>query len=348
MNTIRFKLFLCTSTLIISIWAKIPITDIKTTIFDSDTGDFERDVLRAMSDVRTFTFERNTTYIENLALQSVKYLGEVVKAVQPLRQTVAENSKWKNQFTKAISDATLIQIAKEQIQKMKSTMQTIQEHLDQLSKPNSKPGKTASILHYELLKLINFMKVCTSLRDHPLMGAPPLLELASLIAMFAPFAKALVPVEAMNAQLSCKIRDVLLDFQPRALNSRLRKIYTNHSDVGDKYIFSIKTMIMSMPYNERGYSQGDGKALDCERGKCKGPKEMKDGEFCLKDRYGADEFQLKINGSECLMDYISMIRKQVDELFRIDLLNKTCDNSLLKKQRTGEFEIKCKCIRIIK
>lgn len=327
------KLFVSVATIVVSTWAAIPWSDVQTHIFDSRPRDFELRVLKLMNTTRKFYAQHNVTSMFDVLASHAPYVGEMITAVRQLRDTMVEQSQWRIQFTKAISDETLRGIADSEIHRMKSTMQTVETKIKILGDDNpdlSNRKTIVSILHTELDKLINFFDLKSSLfRKYPLMGAPPLIQLASLIAIFSPFAKALNPLEAMNPQISCKIRDVLLDFRPRAVNARFHQI---HADLS---IFESKVKVMSMPYNAHGYNRTDSNVIDCDHG-CK--TSTQSNKHCLKDNFGSDEFSVNIDGSTCVEDYALMIRQRVEELFPIDMLNKICIDSE-QKTPTGKLEV---------
>lgn len=217
-------LYVCIAAVIVSTWSEIiPYSDVEVNIFDKHPKDFELRVLRLMNTTHKFYKKHNVSSIFDILSAHAPYVGELINTVKIFHDTMSEQSQWRLQFTKAITDETLREIAESEGRRMKATMQTVETKIKILgdSNPDKSNRKTiASILHTELDKLINFFDLKSSLfRKYPLMGAPPLVQLGSLIAIFSPYAKALNPLEAMNPQISCKMRDVLLDFMPRAVNS---------------------------------------------------------------------------------------------------------------------------------
>lgn len=238
--------------------------------------------------------------------------------MKDFHKTMAEKSEWRVMFMKAITDETLLKIAEDEERRMKAIMETVESKIGSLddSNPDKSNRKTiASILHTELDKMINAFDLKDALtRKFPLMGAPPLIQLASLVAIFMPFAKALNPVEAMNPQISCKIRDVLLDYRPRAVNARLHKLYANTS------IFETKVKVMQMPFNAKGYNRTNPGAIDCARE----PDGTQSNAFWLRDEFGTDEYWVNKEDSTCVEDYVALVRHRVEEIFPVDLLNKVC------------------------
>lgn len=317
-----FRIFLGIAAAIVSTWASIPYTDVKVNIFDSRPRDFENSILNLMNNSHQFYKEHNVTSpIDSLAetlAEHTPYVKELIKTVTDFHKTMAEKSEWRVLFTKAIKDQTLLDIAEDEERRMKSMMETVESKIGTLGdgNPDKSNRKTiASILHTELDKMINAFDLKSALpRKYPLMGAPPLIQLANLVAIFMPYAKALNPVEAMNPQISCKIRDVLLDYRPRAVNARLHQLYANTS------IFESKVKVMQMPFNEHGYNRTNPGSIDCARK----PDDTQSNAFWLKDEFGADEFWVNKNDSTCVEDYAALVRHRVEEIFPVDLLGKVC------------------------
>lgn len=334
MNLIPFKVFVCIAACVVLTCAEIPVSDIQISVFDSQPTNFENAVMHVMNQTRTFYAKHNVSSLLDIVASYVPYVGELTKTVTELRDTMVEQSTWRNRFTKAITDQTLREIAENEIHRIRSTMQTVETKVKILNENNpdlSNRKTIASILHTELDKLINFFDLKTSLfRKYPLIGAPPLIQLASSIAIFSPIANALIPLEAMHPQLSCKMRDILLDYRPRTVNARLQQL---HSDLT---LFEVKMDVMSMPYNQNGYLPTDSDLIDCVLG-CKALNEMDVTEFCFEDRFGVQNYQ-DSDRKNCIKDYASMIRHRVEQLFPTDLLDEVCDDSQSKKVLTGKFE----------
>lgn len=218
--------------------------------------------------------------------------------------------------------------------RMEATLKTIQTKIKLLGDENSddENRKTvASIIHTDLDKMINLFDLQLSLfKKYPLMGAPPLIQLASLVAYFSPIAKTLIPFEAMNPEISCKMLDVLIDYRPCIVNARLRELHTEVSS------FKSRVKVMALPYIPNGYNKTNLGEIDCKKG-CK--LDRSPDEFCLEDKYGNSSFECRIkNGtSVCVEHYGMLIRHRVEELFPIELLNKLCSERKPKKP-TGSIE----------
>lgn len=204
---------------------------------------------------------------------------------------------------------------------MEATLKTIQTKVNLLGDDNldTENRKTiASIIHTDLDKMVNLFDLQLSLfKKYPLLGGPPLIQLASVIAMFQPIAISLIRTEAINPDISCKMHDVLLDYQPCIVNARLRELHTEVSS------FKSRVKVISLPYNPNGYNESNPGEIDCKKG-C--DLNRTPNEFCLEDKFSNNLFECSIkNGtSACVEDYGKLIRHHVEKLFPIALLDSLC------------------------
>lgn len=218
--------------------------------------------------------------------------------------------------------------------RMEASLKTIQTKANLLGDHNldTENRKTiASIIHTDLDKMVNLFDLQLSLfKKYPLMGAPPLLQLASVIAMFGPIIKTLIPIEAMNPDISCKMHDVLLDYRPCIVNARLREL---HDEVSS---FKSRQKVISLPYNPNGYNETNPGEINCKKG-C--DLDRTPNEFCLEDKFSNNflECSIKNGTSVCMEDYGKLIRHQVEKLFPIALLDKLCADRK-PKIPTGNIE----------
>lgn len=217
---------------------------------------------------------------------------------------------------------------------MEATLKTIETKVKLLGDDNldTENRKTiASIIHTDIDKMINLFDLQVSLfKKYPLMGAPPLIQLASLIAMFSPIAKTLIPIEAVNPDSSCKMRDILIDYRPRIVNARLRELHSKVSSFGSRL------KVLALLYNPNGYNQTSPGEIDCKKG-CE--LDHAPNEYCLEDKFSNNSFECTIKGgkSVCVEDYGKLIRHRVEKLFPVDLLDKLCSDRK-PKIPTGNIE----------
>lgn len=214
---------------------------------------------------------------------------------------------------------------------MKTTMKTIRYKIKLLdeSNPDLDNRKTiASIIHTDLDKMLNFFDLKSSLfRKYPLLGTPPLLQLASLVAVFSPLARELIPIESMNPQISCKMYDILLDYRPLTVMARLHKLRVlklayEKIQTPVRNQSSLAT-IMSLPYNPHGYNSTNPPVIDCQPD-CETGR-MFSGDFCLMDKFSVRSYYSNgIGASACMIDYATLVRHRVEKLFPVELLGSLC------------------------
>lgn len=305
--------------------AAIPNSDVKFKIFDDQSRDFESNVRDSLETTKNFFAQEEVANIVDtgsVIVGYVPYVGQLSGLMPVLRDTLAEESDWKETFTKAIAHETKREIAESNIRWMEATMKTIQDKIPLLGddNPDRENRKTiASYMHSELDKMINFFGHTESLfRKYPLDGSPPLIQLALLVAIFSPIARTLIPLESKNPQISCKIRDQLLDYRPRTVNARLEKLSTK---------ISIRTVIdktLAKTFNENGYNETSPGEIRCERGGCSKPY-FSPFASCLKDSFADDEYYVEnYEVTTCIEDYSSLVRHRVEQMFPVQLLEDVC------------------------
>lgn len=309
----------CCFIAVATIHAKIPYDEIQFNIFDNRTRDFELNTITLMQTVKNYFAGDDALVVISaglIALKEGNYVNEIGRLIQLLQRTLNDQSEWQSEFAMAISSEAMRAVTESEVRWMESSMQTIQTKIKLLANDESdveNQDTIASIIHTDLDRMINFFDIKSSLfRKYPLMGAPLLIQLASLVALFSPIAKSLIPLEAMNPQISCKMRDVLVDYRPRVVNARLHEF-----PIGS---FNSRTKVMRLPYNSNGYNQTNPGAIDCKIG-CKSDKQI-----CFKDKFSSNTYEISIiNGtSKCVENYAELVRYRVEALFPVELLSKLC------------------------
>lgn len=116
--------------LIGSIRAEIPYDEVEASIFDSQTKDFEQNVLNSTEITKDF-FDREDVSLAiatgMVALEYLPYIGELARLIPLMRNTLEDRSEWRGAFTKAIAQETLRTIAESEVRWIESEMQTIHE-----------------------------------------------------------------------------------------------------------------------------------------------------------------------------------------------------------------------------
>lgn len=322
-----FKLFVCIVTIIISTWAAIPCADVQLDIFVSRPADFEESVSQSMNTSKERIHKDPNVNSTLDRLSKVPKIDKIQKNVMEMRDMMAENSQWRMLFAKVIVDETEFEIAKREISRMRATMETVGTKMLSLERSNdhkTNRATIASILHFNLDVLINFFSLDSSLfRKFPLLAVTPMRHLAKLTVLFTPKALQDINYEAMNPQISCKMRDLLLDYLPRVTYARLHQIDSIFQEMAD---------VMAMPSTKQDANQTNCEVIDCTYG-CTGSRD----ETCLKDKLCGEKCNVTISGSKCVQNYMRTVKQRVDELFPIDQLDKQCAKTKLQDP-TGNFQ----------
>lgn len=332
---LSFQTILFISIAISPIWTYIAYENVQVNVFDSEVRDYEVCAAITTDEVEDF-FRRRDISLGLGAMNWVPYIREFVKLVPMMCDTIVDRSDWRTVFTKATVDETMHKIFESEIRWIKVTMQTIRSKIKLLTddNPDTENRKTiATIIHTNLNQVINFFDAKSSLlRKYPLVGSSPLIQLASLVALFNPIAQTLIPMEAMNPQITCKMRDVLLDYRPRSVLARLLKLRAKVMKRDERKASLIKVMVL--PYNKHGYNQTNPPFIDCEWG-CESFV-MKPTDACVLDKFSENVyFGKNIGPTTCFSEYAALLRHRVEEFFPVDLLNSLCVDRQ-QQQPTGK------------
>lgn len=326
--------------------ASISYDDIQTSIFASGPRDFEYRVSASTENVKVF-LNRNDVSVALVsgvvAARFTPYIGKFIKLVPMMCEMIVEQSDWRKLFTKAIVEETMREVGESEVRFIEATLQTIQSKIKLLGDENTddENRKTvASIIHTELNRIVNLFELKSSLfRKYPLVGAPPLIHLASLIAAYTPIAHQVIPLEAMNPQMACKMHHLLLDYRIRTVMARLHKLHAQisifESLIKWTYRPSSLIAVMAMPYNKYGYNSTNPSSINCGWG-CN-PVEMGVMEACIRDKFSKDTFfGRNIGNDTCLKEYAALLRHRVEGLFPVEELEGLCTRQKTTRP-TGEF-----------
>lgn len=327
-----FQVFLCVAIGISPIWTLIPYDDIKVNIFDREPRNFELHVSTSTSKLIDF-FARHDVLLAATAgvavLELVPYIGQFTMLLPMMLDAIIDESDWRKAFSKATKDETMREVGESEIRWMFATMQTIQSKIKLLNDDNSDDENRkiiASIIHTELNRIINVFALKSSLlRKYPLIGAPLLIQLASLVAIFSPIVMKLNPFEAMNPQISCKMHDVLHDYRTRTVMARLHKLrsvvwFVETSRKRDK---ASLINVISLPYNRHGYNSTNPPIVHCDKG-CD-LYELESSDACVMDAFEAGIYSGQNFGTHtCLEDYAALLRHRTEKLFPVELLSSLC------------------------
>lgn len=167
-----------------------------------------------------------------------------------------------------------------------------------------------SIMHDDLEKIAGkFLKRDTHYRHFPLIAAPILIQLSSLVLVFEPIALEFITGWANKYKLSCLYRDALIGLLPFALEARFAKTNVNIE------IQAVVRNVDNKLYSFRHY--WDQISYYC-------PHNCESGdETCLTDDFSANVLycdSLYAIG----IKYIEFLRLSVEDKFNIDMLHKAC------------------------
>lgn len=335
-NQTRFKwirILLCIVPLFVPSWAEIPYDEVKYKMFENDN--VERIILKSLQTTKNVFAQQESKTAVLIGLGAaliIPPLGPIASMLFVIVNLLAEESDWREVFSRTIANQLERGIALSHVQLMKAKIETIDEKLDLLSERHPKIVRRniARFIHRELDTMLNIFAGGNSfIKKYPLIGTPLLIALAQLAALFHPVAKRLVPREAKKPGLPCKMKYILLDYRPRMINARLEKLHGSSPEglrLADhkKYLRSRLSRAMSFDYNRNGYNKTIPATLDCEKG-C-------NSNWCLIDDFG-DTYG--VPPWSCPNDYALFLRHRVEQMFPVELLNDLCVN---EPEATGTFD----------
>lgn len=163
-------------------------------------------------------------------------------------------------------------------------------------------------------------------KKYPLLGAPILLNLAKMISKFSP--------EINTPYISCKMRNILVEYRGRTVDARLDKIKLKSEtwDKGSRQILIlrfdemiVKAHAMTESYNERTFNKTSSWT-------CKHIVNM-DANLLRLDLEGKepiiinDQFGSEINFPHdmyCVLEYYSYVRHRIEQIFEFPKINDVC------------------------
>lgn len=250
-------------------------------------------------------------------LKIVPLVDHLLKFTRALTNILASETEWPGTFEQEMDKKIREIIANERVNSMKSTLGTISSLIETLKdSPIEDPDVTipVNVLLLTLLDtmLNDFDQYNSLFKRFALVGAPILIELSLIVAIFEPIAKIIIPNKIGRFKLSCKARDLLIDYRPFVLSNRLEKLNTNL-----EFMASVK----NAPYNSKGYITTN--TLLCEEN-CS-EKRGKDG-LCLADEFGAKKYSVhsKAELTNCRIGYGQHVRHLLEENFPFEELEAVC------------------------
>lgn len=311
--------------------AHIPFDQVNFNIFDNNqTHSFESLVSHSLKTTEVFFANKNIantitntgTLSPSIVIPFVEQLNILTLA---LRNLLSKDGHWMESFVRSIANESRNDLlALDDVHWMQTAIGIIEDEVTHLSNTNINYNvirkRFASYVHSDLDRMITlFAHQYSVFKKYPLIGAPALIELALLIAIFTPIAKVLVPLEMKNPQIACKTLDTLLDYRNRTVSARLDKIHSNNT-------LFVRTLaaVRQLPFNLNGYNRT--MSLECQ-------KISENRSFSPTNNGLLDEFGYSIPfhyNSSCFSEYASYVRHRVEKKFPIQLLEKICHAKPLK------------------
>lgn len=322
--------------------ANIPIDHVKLKIFDIQNTSFELRLSHSLKSTKIFFANTN---VANIIAQPeisshnsvIPFVGQLTSLTSELQNLLAKDSNWMESFARTTANESRHDIALTDIHWMQAAMEYIQNENTHLSGIDyfTARKRIASFIHSDFHRMITlFSHQYSIFNKYPLVGAPVLIEMALLIAVFTPIANKLIPLEVKHPQIACKTLDTLLEFRQRTVNARLEKLQSNNT-----LFIDTLAAVRQMPYNSSGYNSN---ALECR-------KNSENQSFLLvngfRDDFSAtDEYYSQFNKDPtCFNGYISYVRHQVEKMFPVQLLEKVCikrkSNVPTGKSFSNEFSL---------
>lgn len=333
---LKMRVFLVLVSFIVIIFisscsAQIPFDDVRANSFTAQNGmTIETNIAESMEMTKNIfasgvfkkilaagiTITRIGRQTVVAGLKIVPIVNKLMKVTRALTHILASETEWPGTFEQEMDKRIREIITNERINSMKSTLGTITSLIETLedSPAEKTETTTVNILLVSLLDtmLNQFDQYNSLFKRFALVGAPILIELSLMVAIFEPIAKTIIPNKIGRFKLSCKARDLLFDYRPFVLSNRLEKLNTNL-----EHMVSVK----NAPYNSKGYSTTN--TLLCEE-ECS-EKRGKRG-LCLADEFGTKKYSVNSNNAltKCLIGYGQHIRHLLEETFPFEELDTIC------------------------
>lgn len=307
--------------------AAIPFDHVNINLFDNNqTHSLESFLSISLKSTENIFASKNIVNFimntETITLNSlIPFVGHLGGLSLALKNLLANDGDWMKSFVRTIANESRTNLALNDIHWMQAAIGIIQKEVPDLDGTNSEHNilrkRIASSIYSDFDKMINlFAHQYSIFKNYPLIGAPVLIELSLLIAIFTPIAKVLVPLDVKNPQIACKTLNTLIDYRPLTVSARLDKIHSNNT-------LFVRTLaaVRQWPYNSNGYNKSV--ALECQ--KIDGNRSFPPGHSGngLWDEFG---YQIPYHYNQtCFREYASYVRHRVEELFPIQLLEKVCN-----------------------
>lgn len=311
-------------------FANIPLNQVQFKVFDNNrTHLFELMIENSLKSTKKFLANKvvaNVIANDQISTPNavIPFVGQLTSLTSVLTNLFAENGHWMNSFKQTIANDSRRDLILYDIHSMQATVEIIENQLALLSSTSNKhivhQKQLVSLVYSDLDRLIDFFAHHYSVfKPYPLVGAPALIELSLLVAIFTPIAKILTPLEVKHPQIACKMLDTLLDYRPRTISARLALLRSN-----DTHLIKILAAVQQIPYN----ADLNNKTTTLQCDKINGIRSSSSKNNGLWDELGVDN-DLYVPSSHsrlCFFEYVQHVRHRVEEMFPIPLLEKVCND----------------------
>lgn len=339
---LTYRLLFSVSILFGSSFALIPSNEVKFSLFGNQSDSVENELTTLIKAAKNCIANKS---LENITDSSglIPEIGAIFNGINSVRNFLTEESDWRSSFANVIT----IQIDHESINNaitlIDSKMLNIQQLILFLNTSESAQGnyydQAVSILQNTINDVIyNVDNPQSPFKKYPLVGAPLVIELASLIAMFQSLSKRLNLPTHLN--LSCRIYDVLVDYRLRAVEARLDLVRAVPYDEKRSCMSCASASIAiskGKSYNPNNSSESN--LMRCKKD-CQ-PIAFPKKEICIKDALGSAEFfEIDFMNTSCMEDYFVLLKERVEEIFPVQLLNTLYDHPQTTTGKSAFYHIK--------
>lgn len=308
-------------------------------IFLSHNKAMDDTILKSLESKKTI-FDSDAFKVLKLGSDLVPYLGKFLDVIETIHNLLSDDSEWSKKFLDFFKKEQQMADVNHQVFDIKKSMLKAKREMNnihamvgnetELSKLNATQIKNSE--HYILSIRIFLNDMITSFGMHDtifksepwiaMVGAPVLIESGLLIAAFEPFAGKIYPSMINNDKYSCRIRDIMLDYLPFVVATRLDQLDAN---------FKTIMKVRNEPYNKTGYEKTP--ALPCNF-HCKGcsictsfyADDRRKGyrNDCLVDGWSKIQLIKRSNVLGCEVEYARHLRTLVEKMFPIELISEVC------------------------
>lgn len=314
-----------------------------------DNRSMELAIRQSLEDTENIFTSDTVTYV-GLVIDKVPYIGEVTSLVLQYEQIISENA-WKDALVKSISEQTELEIVKSKMEDIRDIINNINIELSEMNTTNVADYRRmkATMIKSDLNKIMSiFSKGNSMLRTHLELIYPMLSALAPMVSVFEMILSKIAPDIWNESLLSCRLTDILIEFQFILYQDRLYKLYAYHNGMAQYHSGRLYNKKREVPIRKLLCSSFDSNifaqhrfidfnSIGCEGKVCKNET----GYVCLREAMFNENIHigslapdvLKLENpndlwqlDSCVNDYAKLIAYQLKNAFdkSLNLLSKSC------------------------